>query len=165
MPPIWTRWVTRASPSSCCSAASLSLSISHTHSLSRSLSLYLSRSLFISVCLYISCALSLSEGSQPEWRAARLGPRILAQLPGNPHPCPGMMFTACHQTHNHSEGPYRRPLPRVLGGPRVVGVFLRARYPCKPELLMLGARLRRVSVPGMKFTACHQTHNLICKHL
>ena len=29
-------------------------------------------------------------------------------------------------------GPYRRPMPRVLGGPRGVGVFLWARYPCRP---------------------------------
>ena len=28
-------------------------------------------------------------------------------------------------------GPYRRPMPRVLGDPRGVGVFLWARYPCK----------------------------------
>ena len=27
-------------------------------------------------------------------------------------------------------GAYRRPMPRVLGGPRGVGVFLWARYPC-----------------------------------
>ena len=27
-------------------------------------------------------------------------------------------------------GPYRRPMPRVIGGPKEVGGFLCARYPC-----------------------------------
>ena len=35
-------------------------------------------------------------------------------------------------------GPYRRPLPRVLGGG---GVFLQARYPCRPGRARLGMTL------------------------
>ena len=36
----------------------------------------------------------------------------------------------------HPLGPYRRPMPRVLGGPRGVDVFLWARYPCRvPNLI------------------------------
>ena len=39
-------------------------------------------------------------------------------------------------------GPYRRPVPRVPGGPGRVGVFLWARYPCKVTTRLLSALVR-----------------------
>ena len=41
----------------------------------------------------------------------------------------GYRGTSLTRKHTHL-GPYHMPMPRVLGGPRKVGVFLWARYPC-----------------------------------
>ena len=45
-------------------------------------------------------------------------------------------------------GPYRRPMPRVLGGPGGVGAFLWARYPCMGNRMHDEYSSGRVLEPG-----------------
>ena len=47
-------------------------------------------------------------------------------------------------------GPYRRPVPRVLGGPRGVGVLLWARCPCTGGCGVGGRRVRRLVGVGVR---------------
>ena len=56
---------------------------------------------------------------------------ICTQLGAQPcTPCP-RPYRGTSLTRKHTPlGPYRRPVPRVLEGPRGLGVFLWARYPC-----------------------------------